>query len=107
MIIYVASDFSMTPGGRYKKDGEYSGEEFREKILKPSFLKCREKGEELTVDLDGGYGYGSSFLDESFGGLGRELRDKRILDIRIISEEEPELVEQIRDYIESGLKIGM
>ena len=103
MTINVAKEFTLTPGGRYKAEGDFSGELFREEILKPRFLMCKEKEETLVVDLDGGYGYGTSFLDEAFGGLARELRDPLTREIQIVSEEEPELIERIKEYIESGL----
>lgn len=76
--IEIARDFSTTPGGRFKSDSEFSGEVFREKILLP---KLRDGT--VTVILDGVEGFGSSFLEEAFGGLVRvhhlsapELRQK-------------------------------
>ena len=92
MTINIAKDYSKTPGGRFIKEGEYSGEDFREKILAPAFAKCKKNGEQLTVNLDGGYGYGSSFLEEAFGGLVRKNKDKSILQIKLISDEEPKLI---------------
>ena len=44
------------------------------------------------------------FLDEAFGGLARVLKDPNIMKIDIISDEEPELISQIRKYIEQGLR---
>ncbi len=102
--ISVANDFTMTPGGRLIKEGPFSGEAFREEILLPAFLRALEDKEKLIVDLDGGYGYGSSFLDESFGGLARKLRDPQVLSIEIVSQEEPELIDKIHLYMEEGLK---
>lgn len=49
--------------------GPYSGEDFRESVLKPLF----DKYTLVTIDLSGTMGYGSSFLDESFGEMGRNL----------------------------------
>ena len=34
MLITISKDFSETPGGRYILEGNFSDEEFREKILK-------------------------------------------------------------------------
>lgn len=65
--IKVVEDFSPSPGGRFKKDGPYSGEQFREEVLKPAL----GKNEEILIDLDGAFGYPSSFLEEAFGGLVR------------------------------------
>ena len=67
--IAVGKDFSELPMGRYHpKDGQTSGQRFREELLVPLL---REPGN-LTVIIDDVEGYGSSFLDESFGGLVRE-----------------------------------
>lgn len=104
ITINIARDYTKTPGGRLMSEGEFSGEHFREKILAPKFLEAKEKGEQLKVILDGGYGYPTSFLEEAFGGLARKLKDNSIRDIIIISEEEPSLVDKIRVYIQDALK---
>lgn len=102
--INIAQDYSKVPGGRFIKDGLYSGEDFREKILCPKFYEAEKEHTTLQIDLDGGYGYGSSFLDEAFGGLARILKNPEILNIQFISQEEPDLIPQIKKYIEQGLK---
>ena len=66
--ISVAQQFSPYPAGRYYDDGPNSGQRFREEHLLPAL----KSGEEVVVDLDGTLGYGSSFLEEAFGGLVRE-----------------------------------
>lgn len=104
ICINIAADYSKVPGGRYIEDGPFSGQDFRSKVLLPKFQEAKRQNEALQVNLDGGYGYGSSFLDEAFGGLARELRDPEIRKIQIISEEEPGLIPQIQKYIEQGLK---
>ena len=66
--INIAIDFSDTPLGRYDPDdGPFSGEKFRETLLRPAL-----NDGEVTVLIDGTEGYGSSFLDEAFGGLVRK-----------------------------------
>jgi hypothetical protein len=50
-------------------DGEYSGEWFRDDILAPALREAAANSEILTIVLDGTSGYGSSFLEEAFGGL--------------------------------------
>ena len=67
-IIYIAKDYSETPAGRYKTDGNFSGERFREEFLYPAL----KENELVEVNLDEALGYGSSFLEEAFGGLIRE-----------------------------------
>lgn len=63
--INIAKDFTRYPAGRFRTDGPYSGERFREDLLVPA-LKATDI---IEVELDGVAGYGSSFLDEAFGGL--------------------------------------
>lgn len=64
-------DFTRYPGPRYRRDGPYSAEQFREEHLEPRLREAIENGETLAVVLDGVSGYGSSFLEETFGGLVR------------------------------------
>ncbi len=110
MIIEVVKDFTDTPGARYISQGSYSGEEFRDKILYPKFIESLEKNTILTVNLDGGYGYGSSFLEETFGGLVRRLKKennqnyKRVLDIIIISNDNKMWIDKIRSYIMAAIQ---
>ena len=73
MSINIARDYSAAPGGRYVKDGKFSGEEFREKVLGPKLKTALRSNDTVEVDLDGTYGFSSSFLDEVFGGLVRDL----------------------------------
>lgn len=98
IIINVAAEFTTTPGGRFKNDGEFSGEEFREKFLVPKYNSLTD-GQKLIVNLDGGDGYAISFLEEAFGGLVRQLGKSVIGRIEIISNEEPDLIDKIRDYM--------
>ena len=66
--INIAKEFSDTPLGRFPDDGPFNGEKFREEFLRPAFASDTD----VTVDLDGAEGYGSSFLNEAFGGLVRK-----------------------------------
>lgn len=77
--IDVGNDFSRFPGGRVKLDGPYSGQEFRDDYLVPA-LRANDK---VRLVIDTVFGYGSSFLEECFGGLvrssgfsARELQQK-------------------------------
>lgn len=63
------------------------------------------QAEILIIDLDGTDGYGSSFLEEAFGGLVR-LREfspdtlrKRL---RFVAEEDDSFVEEIWGYVDEG-----
>lgn len=72
-------------------------------MLYPCYLESVSLQEPLTVNLDGGYGYGSSFLEEAFGGLARETKDRNVLKIKIVSNEEPRLIEDVKRYMEVAL----
>ena len=104
ITINIAQDYTKTPGGRFKSEGKYSGEDFRQKILLPKYIEAKSKSESLKVILDGGYGYATSFLEEAFGGLARDRKEREILNIIIISDEEPALIQKIRKYIEDALE---
>lgn len=65
--IDIAKNFSRTPAGRYQTDGLKSGESFRKECLLPAL----QNSDSVVVHIDGIEGYGSSFLEEAFGGLVR------------------------------------
>ena len=100
--IVIKKDFTDAPGPRYIKQGEYSGEYFREKFLVPKMKEALEKKEKLFIDLDGTFGYPTSFLEEAFGGLA-EIYDKKdiINTIEFKSNDEIGLIDEIKEYINS------
>jgi hypothetical protein len=65
-------EYARSPGGRFRSDGPFSGEGFREEIVRPALTEAVQAGDRLEVELDGTSGYGSSFLEECFGGLIRK-----------------------------------
>lgn len=69
----IAKDFSPTPGGRFRRHGRFSGEEFREDFLLPAVANAQQRGEVLSVSFDNVAGLPSSFLEEAFGGLVRRF----------------------------------
>lgn len=68
-IVRVAEAFSPYLGGRYRSDGPWSGEEFRDDVLVPHIRDAIANKDSITVVLDGVAGVPSSFLEEAFGGL--------------------------------------
>ncbi len=98
--INIATNFTITPGGRLKVDGLFSGELFREKFLEAHF-ESKNEDFKIEVVLDGVEGYPTSFLEEAFGGLARKF-GKEICSnkINFISEEDKLLVKEIESYIE-------
>lgn len=100
--VSVLKDFSRTPGPRFSWEGDDSGELFRQNVLCPKFKEALESGLKLRVNLDGTAGYGTSFLEESFGGLIRKegFTKKQVEDCLVfISDEEEFLIEDIFEYI--------
>lgn len=105
IVINIANDFTPIPGPRFKKDGDFSGEEFREKILLPKFEEALQSKRKILVDFDGGYGYLISFLEEAFGGLSRIYDSQVVLSIlEFKSDEEEALIEKVKKYIISAGK---
>ena len=100
--IKVLTEFSRTPSTRKIKEGNISGELFRQTILLPKFKAAFTNGVKCIVDLDGTSGCGTSFLEEAFGGL---IRIEKIPynDIKkcleIISNEEPIYKTEIEQYL--------
>ncbi len=96
------ADFSEFPFGRKSpEDGEFTGQAFREKILKPAINKLNP-GDQINVDLDGVIvGIGSSFLSESFGGLVKKgyITKNCLLDVLTITSEDTSYEIEIRKYI--------
>lgn len=102
--VNVAKDFSRYPSGRFKRNGDTSGEAFREKFLYPH-LKDEKS---ISVELDGTIGYGSSFLEEAFGGVARKLNltsQELLKKITLVSSDKL-LIEEIKQYIRDASKAG-
>lgn len=98
--INIANDFSPFPAGRYQSDGQYTGEGFRKKFL----VDAINEHDHVIIEFDGTLGYGSSFLEESFGGLIREegftaieLHDK--LELR---SSRKSIIDTVNEYIDKA-----
>jgi len=103
MTLNIAKEFSTTPGARYKEQGPFSGQQFREEVLLPKF-KSLSGNDRLEITLDGVIGYATSFLEEAFGGLVRALPEsissQDVLGkLVFISNDDPLLVDDIKTYI--------
>lgn len=98
MKINVAKDFSRNPSGRYIKDGKTSGEAFLKNLLLPAVNTY----DLVEIDFDGVRGYGSSFLEEAFGGFIRATNmslSDFLTKVKIISDD-PFLEMEIKSYLE-------
>ena len=98
--ISVARDFSRFPGPRFARIGKFSGEEFRDKFLIPRL----KEGQKITVLLDDTKGYGSSFLEEAFGGAVREGYSLSKENLVLVSDEDDSLVSEIQGYIDEAMR---
>ena len=101
VIINVAKDFSLTPGPRYVKQGPFSGEAFRKKVLVPALTT----GSLVCVVFDGTAGFGSSFIDEAFGGLVRSegyKQEELLSRISYTSVEDPILIDDAIEAIKDA-----
>lgn len=95
-LLNVGKQFSRFPAGRYRSDGPASGEKFRDEVLIP-LLKAHDL---VTIELDDTLGYGSSFLEEAFGGAVRAGVAAADLGRKIeLVTEDASLGREIRDYI--------
>lgn len=98
--INVAKDFTRFPSGRFKKNGSTSGEGFREDFLLPPL----RAGEQITVELDGTIGYGSSFLEEAFGGLVRalQIQPTELKKLLHLKSDDPALLDEVIGYFDDA-----
>lgn len=103
--ISISKDFSDAPGGRYRCEGDFSGEEFREELLKPKYEEAIAKSEKLCVNFDDCYGFAASFLEEAFGGIVRDTGNTKIKDILIIiSNDRKDMKKKVEGYIDAAYK---
>lgn len=63
------ADFSKFPSGRDDDDGDFNGRRYRESVLGPAIVEAIRTNGRVRVSLDGVLSFGSSFLEEAFGGL--------------------------------------
>jgi hypothetical protein len=94
--IDIGKKFSRYPAGRFVDDGPFSGERFRDEFLVPPL----RREETVEVLMDSTAGYGSSFLEEAFGGLIRVGISPRIVKAHLlIRTEDAGLETEIAGYI--------
>lgn len=100
----IAKEFSLVPGARYIREGDFSGELFRKNYLLPMVENVIKTNSILVLNLDGTAGYGTSFLEEAFGGLIRDgIKKGDILNhIEFISLEDPSYIDEIMEYIDDA-----
>ncbi len=99
LIINVARDFSKFPAGRFNEDGDFSGQRFREQLLSRDLSKAKT----VIVELDGTAGYGSSFLEEAFGGMVRvqKFKPAELHERLVLKSVDTSLTAEIWEYIDN------
>ena len=94
---FIGEEFSRYPGPRFRRLGDFSGEEFRDDVLIP-LLRENDK---VVLHLDGVAGYGSSFFEEAFGGAIRAGVWIDSHNLELVSDDECEKKE-VWSYIEDA-----
>jgi hypothetical protein len=96
--INFVQDFTDCPGGRLAIHGDFSGEEFREKFLKPAL----NDADRVVVNLNGASGFPSSFVDEAFGILCSQIGYERVrTKLHIELTDDPVALKEILDCMEA------
>ncbi len=108
VVLRLVEEYSDSLGCRYEHEAPFSGERFRKDFLRPRLNDAIWKNQVLVVDLDGAFGYACAFLEEAFGGLirvdGENLKEIEP-HLEIVSNEEPGLVEEIKNYMKEASNV--
>lgn len=100
--IIISKDFSPVLGARYRTDGDWSGEQFLEEVLQQKFNKAVEGHYKILIDLDGVFGYPSSFVSGSFGKLSLEKgADLLLKHLSFKSDDNPIRLERVIEEIKN------
>jgi|ERR1019366_9160724 hypothetical protein len=99
-VIDVARDFTPTPGGRYRKEGEWSGEQFRVDLVEPAL---KDSGE-VIIDLDGPEGFTTSFLEEVFGGLVRKYGANVMRRVHVQAIKRPFRTRKVQELVDQAIE---
>lgn len=93
--------YTKFPGGRFERLGPYSGEDFREKVLRNIF----ESGKSIEIDATGVVtSFSPSFLDEAFGSLAKEYGLEKFRNtVKIFSADNEKLAEKMMYYVERAV----
>lgn len=98
--LVISEEFKDNPGARDREDGPHSGQQFLEEILLERFNRAVAGSYLLLIDLDGVWGYPSSFVGGSFGKLSIERGSELLLKhMRFKSEKNPIRIDKIKNEI--------
>ena len=76
-----AKQFTDTPGGRFERNSQFSGEAFRKKI---EIYLTKYPNHPFYIDMEGVFTLGASFLDEAFAKLAKDLGKEQFKNLIII-----------------------
>ncbi len=100
--IIIAKEFKDNPGARERADGPNSGQEFLEDILLTRFNKAVANNYIQLIDLDGVWGYPSSFISGSFGKLSMDRgADLLLKHLQFKSDMNPMRIEKVVSEIKN------
>lgn len=98
-VIDFSKDFSRYAWGRYRSDGEFSGQRFREELLRPVLdnqILTEIKFTDECIPSSG-------FLEEAFGGLIRDgYSYLHVMTGLRINTDDHSLITEIREYIQEA-----
>lgn len=98
-----SEQYSKFPGGRYIRLGPYSGEHFREDVLRKIF---DTQDSSIEIDATGvATSFSPSFLDECFGQLAKEYGiEVFVKKVKLFSFDNPSLTEKMMYYVDRAVK---
>ena len=100
--LIIAKEFSEAPGARDEKDGVNSGKIFLDNLLEPRFNLAKKGEYLLKIDLDGVFGYPSSFVSGSFGALSKSYTSEVVLKYIVFkSDRRPIRIDKIIEEIKN------
>lgn len=106
-VVINVADFSKLPGSRYRKDGDYSADEFFEDYVEKPLREItnnRHSKDHILLNLDGTLGYASSFVSQlavrALGVCSNKRKLRKIMGIK--SLEDPSQEEGFWNAVEQG-----
>ncbi|SFF27304.1 STAS-like domain-containing protein [Flavobacterium xueshanense] len=100
--LIIAVEFKDNPGARDREDGPNSGQEFLEDVFLTRFNKAVEENYIILIDLDGVWGYPSSFVSGSFGKLSMERGSEILLKhLQFKSDKNPIRIDKVLNEIKN------
>lgn len=103
--LIIANEFADTAGARDYDDGDFSGKEFYDKFLLGRFNLAVEGKYILLIDIDGFWGWPSSFVSGSFGLLSETFGSDLVLQhLRFKSDKNPLKIDKVISEIKNPTK---